>query len=102
MPQQRDQEMDGLQVLAWASGHGTTKMTKHGQARMVRKRRLLMTRMDAAAEIATGVWGVAHVKAWLPCGLRQGGRSPMMQGGLPGDGVQPAGQPTLGLSLGGA
>ena len=92
-------------------------MKKHGQAEMVQKRGLMMTRTDAA-EVATGVWGVAQVQPQLPWGLMGQmsttgqlfwGRSPMRQGGLPGDGLQDAGQLALeglsmllGLSLGGA
>ena len=92
--------MDGLQVLAWASGRGATRMTKHGRAKMVRKGRLMMTRMDAA-EVATGVWGVAQVQPRLPWGLMgqmsttgqpSGGRSLLGQRGRPGDGPQHAGQ----------
>ena len=102
--------MDGLQVLTWALGQRTTKMTKHGQAKMMRKRRMMMTRTKAAE--------VAHVRTRLPwrlmgqmstTGQPSWGRSLMGRRGLPGDGPQHAGQLALeglsmllGISLGGA
>ena len=76
-----------------------------------------MTRTDAA-EVATGVWGVAQVQPRLPWGLMgrmsttgqpSWGRLLMGRRGLPGDGPQHAVQLALeglsmllGISLGGA